>query len=124
MKEFGIPMKLIRLVGMTLANMNSKVKIQGKLSPSFKTMTELRQGDSLSNLLFNLCKEKIIRNVRINSGGTIYNKTRQCLAHADDVVILGRTEGYIKKTLEEMVAITQQIGLQMNDTKTKNMLNR
>jgi len=31
MKEFGIPMKLVRLVKMTLANMNSKVKIQGKL---------------------------------------------------------------------------------------------
>jgi hypothetical protein len=38
-------------------------------------------------------------------------------------VILGRSEGYIKKT-EEMVAITQQIGLQMNNTKTKYMLNR
>jgi hypothetical protein len=35
--------------------------------------------------------EKIIRNVRINPGGTIYNRTRQCLAYADDVVILGRT---------------------------------
>ena len=39
-------------------------------------------------------------------------------------MILGRSEGYIKKTLEEMVAITQQTGLQMNDTKTKYMLNR
>jgi hypothetical protein len=39
-------------------------------------------------------------------------------------VILGRSEGYIKKTLEEMAAITQQIGLQMNDTKTKYMVNR
>jgi len=39
-------------------------------------------------------------------------------------VILGRSEGYIKETLEEMVSITQQIGLQMNDTKTKYMVNR
>jgi hypothetical protein len=37
MKEFGIPMQLIRLVKMTLAITNSKVKIQGKLSPSFET---------------------------------------------------------------------------------------
>ena len=124
MKEFGIPMKLVRLVKMTLANTNSKVKIQGKLSPSFETMIGLRQGDSLSTLLFNLCMEKIIRNVRINPGGTIYNRTRQCLAYVDDVVILGRSEGYIKKTLGEMVAMTQQIGLQMNNTKTKYMLNK
>jgi hypothetical protein len=62
--------------------------------------------------------------VSINPGGTIHSRTRQCLAYADDVVILGRSEGYIKKTLKEMAAITQQIGLQMNDTKTKYMLNR
>jgi hypothetical protein len=39
-------------------------------------------------------------------------------------VILGRSEGCIKKTLEEMAAITHQIGLQMNDTKTKYMIKR
>jgi hypothetical protein len=38
MKEFGIPMKLVRLVKMTLTNTKSKVKIQGKLSPSFETV--------------------------------------------------------------------------------------
>jgi len=124
MKEFGISMKLVRLVKMTLANTNRKVKIQGKLSPSFETKIGLRQGDSLSTLLFNLFKEKIIRNVRINPGGTIYSRTRQYLAYADDVLILGRSEGYIKKTLEEMVAITQHICLQTNDTKTKYMVNR
>jgi hypothetical protein len=89
MKEFGIPMELLRLLKMTLANTNSKVKIQGKLSPSFETTTGLAQGDSLSILLFNLCMENIIRNVTINTGGTIFNRTRQCLAYADDVVILG-----------------------------------
>jgi len=102
---------------MTLVNTNSKVKIQRKLSHTFEITTGLQQGDSLSTLLFNLCMEKIIRNVRINPGGTIFNITRQCLAYADDVVILGRSEGYIKRTLEEMAAITHQIGLQMNDTK-------
>jgi sorting nexin-29 len=117
MKEFGIPIKLVRLVKMTLTNINSKVKIQGKLSPSFETVVGLRQGDSLSTLLFNLCMEKIIKNIRINPGGTIFNRTRQYLAYADDVVNLGRSEGYIKETLEEMIAITQQIGLQMTTTK-------
>jgi len=124
MKEFGIPMKLVSLVKMTLANTNCKVKIQGKLSLGFETMIGLQQGDLLSTLLFNLCMKKVIRNFRINPGRTILNRTRQCLVYGDDVVILGRSEGYIKGTLEEMAAITHQIGLQMNDTKTKYMINR
>jgi hypothetical protein len=37
---------------------------------------------------------------------------------------MGRSEGYIKGTLEEMAATTHQIGLQINDTKTKYMINR
>ena len=56
---------------MTLANTNSKVTIQGELSPDFETTIGLRKGDSLSTLLFNFCMEKIIRNVRIDPGGTI-----------------------------------------------------
>jgi sorting nexin-29 len=36
LKEFGMPVKLVRLVKMTLVNTNIKVKIQGKLSPSFE----------------------------------------------------------------------------------------
>jgi hypothetical protein len=60
---------------MTLEKMN-KVKIQGKMSPSFETVVGLRQGNALSTLLFNLCTEKVIRNVETNPGGTIFNRTR------------------------------------------------
>jgi hypothetical protein len=88
-KEFGMPGRLVRLVKMTLESTNNKVKIQGKMSQSFQTVAGLRQGDSLSTLLFNLSMEKVIRNVKTNPGGTIFNRTRQCLAYADNVVILG-----------------------------------
>jgi hypothetical protein len=39
-------------------------------------------------------------------------------------VILRRSERYIKGTLEEIAATTHQIVLQINDTKTKYMINR
>jgi hypothetical protein len=77
------------------------VKVQRKLSPNFETVVGLRQGDSSSTLLFNLCIEKIIRNVKTNPEETIFNRTRQCLAYADDVVILGRSVRYIFETLED-----------------------
>jgi hypothetical protein len=51
MKEFGVLDKLVRLVKMTLESTNNKVKVQGKMSPSFQTVAGLRQGDSLSTLV-------------------------------------------------------------------------
>jgi hypothetical protein len=68
--------------------------------------------------------EKIIRNVKINPGGTILKRTRKCLAYSDDVVILWQSVGYITETLEEMAAMAPQISLQTNNTKTKYMINR
>jgi hypothetical protein len=67
--------------------------------------------------------EKIIRNVKTNLGGTIFNRTRQCLAYADDVVILERCVRYISEILEEMAVVATQIGLSMNNTKIKYMVN-
>lgn len=76
MAEFGIPSKLIRLTKMTLTNTLNKVKIQNKLSDTFTTHSGIRQGDSLSALLFNIGLEKAIRRIIINPGGTIFNRTR------------------------------------------------
>jgi hypothetical protein len=66
LKEFGIPMKLVNLIKMTLINSNCRVKIQGKFSTILKVKVGSRQGDALSAILFNIVLEKAIRNVEIN----------------------------------------------------------
>jgi hypothetical protein len=109
---------------MTLESTNNKVKVQGKMSPSFQTVAGLRQGDSLATLLFNLSMKKVIRNVKTNPGGTILNRTRQRLAYADDVVILGRAVRYVTDTVGDMTTVATQLGLTINTTKTKYMNNR
>jgi hypothetical protein len=65
--------------------------------------------------------EKIIRNAK-NPGGTIFNRTRQRLAYADDMVILGRSVRYITETLEGMAVVSTQIDLSMNNTTTNTWL--
>jgi hypothetical protein len=51
--EFGIPMKLVRLIKMCLNETYSKVRIGKHLSDSFPIQNGLKQGDDLSTLLFN-----------------------------------------------------------------------
>jgi hypothetical protein len=59
--------------------------------------------------------EKVIRNVKTNPGGTIFNRTRQCLAYADDIVILGRAVRYVTETVGDMTTVATQLGLTINN---------
>jgi hypothetical protein len=99
MKEFSKPAKLITLTKVTLSRTHSKVKVQNKLSGSFRTECGIRQGDYLSTLLFNIGLEKVMINTEINPGGTIFSRTRQFMACADDVAVIGRSVGVLNEVL-------------------------
>ena len=51
--EFGIPMKLVRLIKMCLTETYSRVQVGKNLSEMFPIGNVLKQGDGLSPLLFN-----------------------------------------------------------------------
>jgi hypothetical protein len=61
--EFGIPMKLVRLIKMCLNETYSEVRIGKHLSDSFPVQNGVKQGDALSPLLFNFALEYAIRKV-------------------------------------------------------------
>jgi hypothetical protein len=50
--EFGVPIKLVRLIKMCLNETYSKVHIGKHLSDRFPIKNGLKQGDALSPLLF------------------------------------------------------------------------
>jgi hypothetical protein len=62
--EFGVPMKLVRLIKMCLNETYSKVCIGKNLSDKFPVENGLKQGDGLSPLLFNFALEYAIRRSR------------------------------------------------------------
>jgi hypothetical protein len=82
-------MKLVRLIKMCLNETYSKVHIGKHLSDSFPIQNGLKQGDSLSPLLFNFTLEYAIRKVQENQAGMKLNCTHQLLAYGDDVNLLG-----------------------------------
>jgi hypothetical protein len=51
--EFGIPMKVVRLIKMCLSETYSRVRVGEHLSDTFPIKNGLKQGDALSPLLFN-----------------------------------------------------------------------
>jgi len=114
--EFGIPRKLVRLIKMSLTETYSRVRV-GRMCKN-----DLKQGDTLSRMLFNFALEYAIRRVQVNQDGLKLNCTHQLLAYADDVNIPGGSIHTVKGNAEALVAATRETGMEVSANKTKYMI--
>jgi sorting nexin-29 len=97
-RDMGIPAKFIRLTKLTMTNNSAMDKLRNELSREFDIKEGVIQGDPLACLLFNISLEKVIRDAEIETRGTIFNKSVQILAYADDIVTTGRSLAVVKET--------------------------
>ena len=96
--EFGIPMKMVRLIEMCLSETYSRNRIGNHLSDMFPVKSGLKQRDALSPLLCNIALEYATRRVQVNQDGWKLNGTHQILVYTDDENMLGGSVHTAKET--------------------------
>lgn len=67
MEKLGIQKKLTRMIRTCIQNSKCMVKFKGQLLKELMVNTRLKQGDALSEMLFNIALKEVIRKV-LNSG--------------------------------------------------------
>jgi len=122
MEEFKIPTKVINMCKTCVQKTRSAVRIE-HCHPFFENKTGLKQGDPLSPKLFNLALQKVIQSIKMTpSSIKIGKKQLNTLAYADGIALIGKNEIEKRKLFVEMENIDRNLGLQINQEKTKYMI--
>uniref|UniRef100_A0A1B0CKX3 Reverse transcriptase domain-containing protein n=2 Tax=Lutzomyia longipalpis TaxID=7200 RepID=A0A1B0CKX3_LUTLO len=122
LRDMEIPSKLISLIRMTISQSKSQVKVAGVRSGSFDVVSGLRQGDTLSPTLFNLALHYAVKKSGYRKDAFIHRHSTQLFAFADDIDIIGRRAERVKETFVEFSASAAEMGLKVNEQKTKYMV--
>ena len=107
---------------MCISETYSRVRVGRFLSDDFPIHCGLKQGDTLSPLLFNFALEYAIRRVQENRIGLELNGKHQLLLYADDVNMLGENLQTVRENAEIFIKASKDFGLEVNSEKTKYMI--
>jgi hypothetical protein len=120
--EYGIPIKLVRVIKMGLRETCSRVRVGKHFPDIFPIRNGLKHRNALFPLLFNFALEYVIRGVQVNQDGLKLNGTYQLLAYVDDVNIFGGSVHTETENAEALIMASKEIGLEVNVDKTKYMV--
>jgi hypothetical protein len=110
--EFGIPMKLVRLIKMCLTETYSRVRVSKNLTAMFPIRNGLKQGGG-GAIDFQLLAYTI-RRVQVNKDGLKLNGKHHLLAYADDVNILGGSIHTIQENAGALILASKETALEVN----------
>jgi hypothetical protein len=63
--------------------------------------------------------ERVICDIELNPGGSIFTGTRQYMAYADDMAVIGRSLQAVSEVIQQMEEPALTVGLDINVEKTK-----
>lgn len=113
--------KLVNLCRTITNEKYAVIKVGRKITNIIDMEKGVRQGDGIAPVLFNIALEIAIRRSKIQTNGTIFTKSQQILAYADDLVLTSRRIQDLEEIYIELEKQTKMLGLKINIQKSKYM---
>ena len=121
--RLGIGGKFYRIIKSMYQGDCCQVKLPDGITPPFKPDIGIKQGDSLSPLLFCIFLDDIVDYIDTTDAPQLANQNVNCLMYADDLVLLSKTETGMQTMLEKLNRYCETWHLEINKKKkTKIMI--
>lgn len=123
--EKNVPRDLLTAIKSVYANSKGVVRINGTETAPFPIARGVKQGDSLSPLLFTVFMDEIHKICKRRTARTVVGKWNmrtilsQSLLYADDIVLICDTKEKLKQALLEWQEELKRKGMTINASKSK-----
>jgi hypothetical protein len=127
MREMEVSDRLIRAVQVLYGRTVGVVRLDGEVSQEFEMKKGMKQGDSLSPLLFTIFMNSILKYCKRNTPKMKvgYRNLRpvyvQALVFADDIVLMEDSERKLQKAVDVWERVLSRRSMEVNASKSKIM---
>ena len=115
--QYGIDGQLLNAIKSLYMHSEVCVRVNSATTKPFRVSVGLRQGCSLSPILFLIYMDRIVQNSE-SCGGEC---TVQCLLFANDLVLLDSTQNGLQQALDRFSDACSVAGMKISSTKTETM---
>ena len=122
LEKHGVPSKIINIIKETYNKGTAQIQTE-KLSEKIKIQKGVRQGDTLSPIMFTAAVEEIFKRIPAETGININGETLNNLRFADDIILLANKEEHLQELVNQLNKEGKKDGMIMNKKKNKIMCN-
>lgn len=122
LRKRNIASDIINTIRDIYNNNELQLAIAEQRTDPIKVGTGVRQGDSLSPLLFNFIMEEIIARVRRCKGYQMGGKELKVVCYADDAVLISDSEDNLQRMIHQFNIASKALNMEIATEKTKCMV--
>ena len=122
LRAYGVQEKYINITKETYPEGTVQGRTE-KLNVKIKIMKEVRQGDTLSPVMFTAAVEEIFKMINIEAAININGVRLSTLRYADDIILIAESEEKLKDMQDDLNNEGKRGGVKLNKKKTKIICN-